>query len=113
MLLDAIPMFQGSSNRDQLVQILRLVGPPTESDANSFDHPIPFPLVEQICSIEMALPLSTPPELLILLKRIFVYNPSVRPTAEACMASPYFSELFTPGVMLPNGAPLPPLPRTA
>jgi glycogen synthase kinase 3 beta len=59
----------------------------------------------------MALPLSTDPELLKLLKAIFVYNPSKRPTATECMRSAYFNELFIEGVKLPNGNPLPPLPR--
>jgi glycogen synthase kinase 3 beta len=109
MLLNGIPMFQGSSNEDQLTQIMQVLGRPTAADANSFEHPLPFPEVEQICSLAIALPLSTPEELLVLLKRIFTCNPGARPTAEECMASPYFDELFSPGVTLPNGAALPQL----
>jgi glycogen synthase kinase 3 beta len=111
ILLDAIPMFQGSSNEDQLVQIMRILGPPTAEDEASFEHPLPFPKVEKICSIELALPLSIDPELLELLKSIFVYNPHKRPNADQLMRSPYFNELFQTGVKLPNGAPLPELPR--
>jgi glycogen synthase kinase 3 beta len=111
ILLDAIPMFQGSCNEDQLVQIMQILGKPTEDDDVSFMHPKPFPNVDQICTVEMALPLSTGPELLKLLKSIFVYNPNKRPTATECMRSAYFDELFREGVKLPNGNPLPPLPR--
>jgi glycogen synthase kinase 3 beta len=111
ILLDAIPMFQGSCNDDQLVQILHVLGRPTDEDQLSFEHPIPFPEVEQICTVERALPLSTDPELLKVLKAIFVYNPGRRPTAGECMGSPYFNDLFVEGVTLPNGNPLPALPK--
>jgi glycogen synthase kinase 3 beta len=111
ILLDAIPMFQGSCNADQLVQIMQILGRPTEDDDRSFIHPMPFPDVEQICTVEMALPLSVDPDLLKLLKAIFVYNPDKRPTAMECMRSPYFNELFVEGVKLPNGNPLPALPK--
>jgi glycogen synthase kinase 3 beta len=67
--------------------------------------------VERICSLELALPLSIDPNLLDLLKSIFVYNPHRRPEAEQLMKSPYFAELFKPGVRLPNGGQLPELPR--
>jgi serine/threonine protein kinase len=111
ILLDAIPMFQGESNADHLTQIMRIIGRPTWDDENSFEHELPFPDVEQICSIELALPLSTDPDLLNLLKRIFVYNPHKRPSAEECMRSASFDELFRGDVVLPSGEPLPELPR--
>lgn len=112
ILLDAIPMFQGCNNEDQLVQIMQILGNPTDEEDKSFQHKLKFPKnVNKICSIEMALPLSTDKNLLALLKRIFVYNPAKRPTADECMRSPYFDELFKEGAKLPNGNPLPHLPR--
>jgi glycogen synthase kinase 3 beta len=110
VLLDAIPMFQGSSNEDHLVQIMRVLGPPSRADVVSFEHPLPFPTVEHICSLENALPLATPRDLLALLKQIFSYSPAKRPTAAQCMKSPYFDELYSQGLRLPSGRPLPPLP---
>jgi glycogen synthase kinase 3 beta len=71
VLLDAIPMFQGASNEDQLVQIMRILEKPTEMDEESFEHSLHFPVVDRICSLGNALPLSTPPELLSLLERPF------------------------------------------
>jgi glycogen synthase kinase 3 beta len=109
MLLDSMPMFQGSSNEDQLDQIMRILGAPTIDEVKSFDHPIEFPPVEKISSLRMALPASTPSELLELLTQIFVYNPNARPSAEECMTSTYFDELFIEGVKLPNGGNLPEL----
>jgi glycogen synthase kinase 3 beta len=109
MLLEGMPMFQGSSNEDQLDQIMRVLGRPTEEDANSFKHPIPFPETEQVSSLRFALPAATPQALLELLNRILVYNPNARPSAEECMASAYFDELFETGAKMPSGAPLPQL----
>jgi glycogen synthase kinase 3 beta len=109
--LDAIPMFQGFSNEDQLVQIMRVLGKPTPSDVRSFNHTMPFPDVDQICSLEIALPSGLPQPLQNLLKSIFCYDPSRRPTARQCMGSPYFSDLFEKSVKLPNGNPIPVLPR--
>jgi glycogen synthase kinase 3 beta len=106
-MLLAMPMFQGASNADQLDQIMRVIGPPRDGDAESFEHALAFPRVEQICSLRVALPRATEPELLRLLERIFVYNPGARPTAEECMASTYFDELFAEGTRLPGGGALP------
>lgn len=112
MLLDAIPMFQGSDNKDQLIQIMHVLGEPTNEDNESFQHQLDFPKnVSKICSVEMALPSSTDKQLVDLLKKIFVYNPLKRPSANECMKSHYFDELFESGVKLPNGSSLPPLPK--
>jgi glycogen synthase kinase 3 beta len=111
ILLDAIPMWQGASNDEQLIQIMQVLGPPAQGDSQSFMHPQPFPEVECISSLHYALPLSTPTDLLDLLGRIFNYNPKNRPSAEECMRSPYFDELFKDGVKLPSGNSLPPIPR--
>jgi glycogen synthase kinase 3 beta len=111
ILLDAIPMWQGSSNDEQLVQIMQVLGPPTREDIRSFKHPRPFPIVERISSLHYALPLSTPSDLLDLLGKIFQYSPKSRPTAVESMRSPYFDELFMDGVKLPSGNSLPSIPR--
>jgi hypothetical protein len=46
-----------------------------------------------------------------LLKRILVYRPGERPTALECLRSTCFDDLFLPGIVLPDGSPLPPLDR--
>jgi serine/threonine protein kinase len=92
MLLDSLPMFAGESNAGQLVQILQIIGMPSREDACSFDHSIPFPEVEQICSLKNCLPSGTDKDLLDLLSAIFVYNPSKRPSASECLMSPYFDD---------------------
>jgi len=113
MLLDAIPMWQGQSNAEQLRQIMQVLGPASESDTKAFDHELPFPVVERICSLEFALPLSTPKDLLSLLSEIFQYDPKKRPSAAQCMRSRYFDELFAGGATLPSGEAPPDLPARA
>lgn len=65
----------------------------------------------QRTTIEKALPSNTPPDLLDLLKEIFVYNPLKRPTAAQCMGHPFFADLFDEKAHLPNGNRLPPLEK--
>lgn len=111
ILLDSTPMFQGSSNEDQLVQILQVIGMPSQEDLRSFECSIKCPKIEQIATIDRALPLTIDKDLLELLQKIFNFNPTKRPTAVECMRSPYFDELFHEGTKLPNGRSLPRLVR--
>ena len=44
-----------------------------------------------------------------VLNRMFDYNPAARPLCIQACADPFFDELRTAGLMLPEGRPLPPL----
>lgn len=90
ILQDSLPMFEGDSNEDQLVQIMRILGEPTDIEKESFDHEKEWPHVERISNLEHSLPLSIDRNLLDLIKRIFVFDPAMRPTAHECLKSPYF-----------------------
>lgn len=68
-------------------------------------------ILTQRTTLERSLPSNTPPELLDLLKNIFVYNPSKRPTADQCMRHAFFADLFTGKLLLPNGNKLPHLEK--
>ena len=92
-LLDGMPMFQGDDNIDQIVQIIKILGPPTEDDIDSFEHPIPFPKIEQIATLEQALPLRINNDLKNILEGIFVYNPKKRLSAKEILLNPYFSDI--------------------
>ena len=112
MFLDDMAMFQGNDDLDQLDQIIHILGKPTDDDLSSFDHEVQCLSNEnQICNLETALPYKIDHDVLSLLKEIFVYNPSKRPTARECMKSPYFNELFEPNVKLSNGNDLPSIPK--
>jgi glycogen synthase kinase 3 beta len=109
---DHMPMFQGNDDLDQLDQIIHILGKPTEEDLNSFQHDVELESKEnKICDLETVLPSKIDPDILSLLQQIFVFNPSKRPSAEECLKSPYFQELFDSNVKLSNGKKLPILER--
>lgn len=108
MVLDNISMFPGTNDTNQMEGIVKVLGQPTPEEDKSFPHPIPFPNEERIADISIILPYKCDPLLIDLLKSIFVYNPSKRPTAAQLMKHPYFKSLFSV-TKLPNGAPMPKL----
>ncbi|OHT16693.1 CMGC family protein kinase [Tritrichomonas foetus] len=112
MLMAGSPLFQGSSSIGQLLEIIKMLGPPTDDDLNSFQHDdVDYSNISQVTSLTKVLPQHTPPDILELLQQIFVYNPSARPTALQCMRHKCFNRLFSKNIMLPNKRPLPLLER--
>ena len=96
-------LFEGESGIEQIKPIIKIIGPPKQSDLDSFEHTEkPKPSLKQTSSLEKELPKNAPPELLALLKRIFDYNPKTRITASEAMKSDYFKELFIEGKLIPN-----------
>lgn len=108
MALDNIQMFPGTNDTDQMEMIVKVLGQPTPEEDQSFPHPIPFPKEERIADISIILPYKCDPLLIDLLKSIFVYDPSKRPTAAQLMKHDFFKPLFSV-TKLPNGAPMPKL----
>lgn len=96
-------LFEGEAGIGQIIPIMKVLGPPTESDLNSFPHTekIATPL-KQSFHLENLLPKTANSQLIALLKRIFVYNPSKRITAQECLKLPYFDDLFVEGALIPN-----------
>ena len=112
MLMAGMPMFAGNSSIGQLHEIIKVLGPPTEEDMSSFQHSAEITLSpSNPFRIEGVLPRHTPPDLLDLLKKIFVYNPTQRPTALECMKHPCFDELFERELKMPSGRSFPVLDR--
>jgi serine/threonine protein kinase len=94
MLLGNVPLFQGNDNKDQLVEIIRLLGYPNEEDLNSFDWKIKPPRgIKRLSSLKQVLPHKIDSDLFQLLANIFVFNPQIRPTAKQCLQSNYFKDL--------------------
>ena len=110
MLLDDYQLFQGMDDNDQLIEIMKVIGEPSNEEKQSFSHEIEWPQVERISNISIVLPIETDPKLIDLLERIFVYNPNKRATALELLRHPFFDELFTTN-NLPNGAAMPNLPK--
>jgi serine/threonine-protein kinase MDS1/RIM11 len=90
MVLSNKVLFAGVDDDDQLVQIMKIIGKPSEEDASSFDRSKPFPYVEQISDLQFVFPADIDRRLLELLRSIFQYNPAKRPTASQCLESLYF-----------------------
>jgi serine/threonine protein kinase len=112
MLMAGMPLFVGTSSLGQLHEIVKVLGRPTEHDMDSFEHSASIELAPAAsASLEEILPRHTPPDLLDLLRRIFVYNPGLRPTALECMGHPFFAELFELDIPMPSKRPLPVLER--
>lgn len=106
MLLAGRPMFAGVSNYAQLVEIVKVFGPPSETDLSAFHHSPDIPTFPKQCSsLETKLPGHTPPEMIDLLAKIFVYNPSRRPTAAECVAHPCFRDVSYGIIMKNEGLP--------
>lgn len=130
MLLAGTPIFPGTTSLNQLFEIMRIIGRPTDADLATFRHNKKIEIPEyvfnpnykpissnevvgegnlinnKLCTLKQLLPSFTPPELLDLLTSIFVFAPHRRPTAEECLRHPFFKDLFDIPV-LPSGNPLP------
>jgi glycogen synthase kinase 3 beta len=112
MLMAGMPVFAGSSSLGQLHEIVKVIGPPTHEDLESFQHSAQLELAPAAAvTLEETLPRHTPPEVLDLLKRIFVYRPDARPSALDCMNHPCFAELFELDIQMPSKRPFPVLER--
>jgi glycogen synthase kinase 3 beta len=114
MLTGGLPLFPGASAYGQLAEIVKALGPPTETDLGTFQH---GPLIETADAatvrLEVLLPRHTPADMLELITTILVYQPSKRPSASQCMKHRCFDELFDKPLSMPDGRPFPVLERNA
>ncbi|OHS98255.1 CMGC family protein kinase [Tritrichomonas foetus] len=108
MLMAGMPIFAGGSSIGQLHEIVKVIGLPSDDDLNSFQHNTNHDLPDLTPSfLESVLPRHTPPDLIDLLKSIFIYNPTKRPTAAECLKHPCFDELFMGDMEMPSKRPFP------
>jgi serine/threonine protein kinase len=114
MLMAGMPLFPGGSAIGQLHEIVKVLGPPTESDLQSFEHSANIAVQPAgVTTLDRALPRHTPNDLLRLLQRILIYRPGSRPSALECMNDHSFDEIFEHGLVMPDGRPFPVLDRGA
>ncbi|KAM9165506.1 mitogen-activated protein kinase 15 isoform 1-T1 [Pangshura tecta] len=95
------PLFPGTSTMNQIEQILSVIPAPSQEDILAIHSDYRASVINRISSrqrvtIEEILPSSTPPHALDLLKRLLVFNPDKRLTAEEALQHPYVKsqELF-------------------
>ena len=104
-------LFEGRNGMDQLVEIIKYLGPPSceqVEEMNAKYSSFKFPQVTPI-PWQRVLPPRAQPEAVDLLSQLLEYMPSKRPKAVQVCFHPFFDELREPGKVLPSGAPLPPL----
>lgn len=103
------PLFLGSNATEQLIEIVKVLGSPTEDDITSMNPNYPdfyLPKLKKF-PLESIFRKRTTPDAIDLISRMLVYNPKTRITAVEALAHPYFDELRDPYTCLPNGDPLP------
>ncbi|KAG8134142.1 hypothetical protein E2320_011849 [Naja naja] len=88
------PLFPGTSTVNQIEQILHVIPPPSTEDLEAFHSDYRASVINRVScqpqlTLEELLPASTPPQALDLLKRLLVFNPEKRLTAEEALEHPY------------------------
>ncbi|GLT33437.1 hypothetical protein SLA2020_080300 [Shorea laevis] len=110
-LLLGQPLFPGESGVDQLVEIIKVLGTPTQEEIKCMNPKyteFKFPQIKahpwhKIFHKHM------PPEAVDLVSRLLQYSPNLRCTALDALIHPFFDELRDPNTRWPNGRFLPPL----
>lgn len=105
------PLFPGESGIDQLVEIIKVLGTPTREqiktmNPNYMEHK--FPQIRPHPFTKVFRP-RTPPDAIDLISRLLEYTPTARLTAVEALCHPFFDELRTGDVRMPNGREMPPL----
>lgn len=104
MMRGGVPLFNGTSGPDMLLNIAQAIGSPTDADVMEMDAKCAYngPVVPHK-PISSILPEGTSADLADLLSLIFVYSPVDRATADDLLAHQYFDDIRDGKVILPNG----------
>lgn len=110
-LMQGQPLFPGESGIDQLVEIIKVLGTPSREqiktmNPNYMEHK--FPQIRPHPFSKVFRP-RTPPEAIDLISHLLEYTPSARFTAIEAMTHPFFDDLRSPDIKMPNGRSVPPL----
>lgn len=93
-LLKLSPLFHGKSSRNQVMEILAVMGAPTDKDVRAmnkhYQH-TDFPAVKAL-PFETNFPPMTNSDALDFLRYLLVYNPNKRPSAREALAHKFLKE---------------------
>ncbi|NXJ71278.1 MK15 kinase, partial [Rostratula benghalensis] len=100
-LLLGKPLFPGTSTMNQIEQILRVIPAPSPEDILAMQSDYKASVINRLSSrqrmtFEQILPPSTPLTALDLLKKLLVFNPDKRLTAEEALQHPYVKRFHCP-----------------
>ncbi|NXB93586.1 MK15 kinase, partial [Vidua chalybeata] len=95
------PLFPGTSTMNQIEQILRVIPAPSPEDILALQSEYKASVINHMSSrqrvaFEEIFPSSTPLPALDLLKKLLVFNPDKRLTAEQALQHPYVSRFHCP-----------------
>ncbi|NWW38341.1 MK15 kinase, partial [Panurus biarmicus] len=95
------PLFPGTSTMNQIEQILRVIPAPSPEDLLALQSEYKASVIKHMSSrqrvaFEEIFPPSTPLPALDLLKKLLVFNPDKRLTAEEALQHPYVSRFHCP-----------------
>lgn len=110
-LLLGQPLYPGESGVDQLVEIIKVLGTPTQAQIQAMNPnytEFRFPQVRQH-PWNRVFRSRTPADAIDFIATLLVYPPDERPKAMEALLHPFFDELREEGCVLPNGGPLPEL----
>mmetsp|Transcript_19571 Transcript_19571/g.36398 ORF Transcript_19571/g.36398 Transcript_19571/m.36398 type:complete len:417 (-) Transcript_19571:7-1257(-) len=110
-LLLGQPLFPGDSGVDQLVEIIKVLGTPTREEISAMNSnytEFKFPQIKA-CLWKKVFRSKTPDDAISFVGSMLAYSPSSRILPLAGLVHPFFDELRSPSVRLPNGRELPPL----
>lgn len=109
-LLLGQPIFPGATGVDQLVEIIKVLGTPTDAQIKAMNQnytEFKFPEIQRHPWEDIFPKLDD--NLLDILSKMLEYVPTKRIDPLTALSHPYFDELREPDTTLPNGEPLPPL----
>ncbi|XP_066572105.1 mitogen-activated protein kinase 15 isoform X2 [Amia ocellicauda] len=95
------PLFPGTSTINQIEKIMSVIPPPSHEDVYSIKSEYGASVIQRMMSrpripLENLLPPSVPPDGLDLLRKLLVFNPDKRLTAEEALSHPYVSRFHNP-----------------
>jgi len=108
-LLIGQPIFPGESGVDQLVEIIKVLGTPTREEIQAMNPTYTnykFPQIKGHTWSKIFRS-KTPSDAIDLVAKLLQYIPTARLRPYEALSHPFFDDLRSPSVMLPNGRPLP------
>jgi len=106
------PIFPGESGVDQLVEIIKVLGTPTQEELVAMSPnytEFKFPQIKAHPWHKVFRTGVCPPNshLMDYISKLLVYDPKLRPTGLECCMHPLFDELRDPGARISSSRPLP------
>jgi len=99
------PLFPGKNSKEQITEIFKVMGTPSPEEVAAMNPEYKnreFPQLKPL-PFETNFPATTNSQAIDFIKHLLNFNPKKRPCAIAALKHPFFDELLTPNLKLPNG----------